>query len=256
MVKCTMIMENNECFIISSYNGIKIYIREKDGYINVSKLCNEGGRDFHTLKRSKRFRSILQYYTENEGSAKLPTPIYELRNGFNTMQGQYITPDLIHFVAEWISIEYSFKVKHIMDAINKIGKAQLIEDNNNLNNILDELNMKYEALLTKNEQLIAERELNKELIYEEAVRSSNVKDRKLTIYRENNTIKMSADNKKSFKTFIVQYTFPASMNIRMQLKKEKLYNKLSDISNEEYINIKNYLDSLNPKSRVEGIDFI
>ena len=142
-----------------------------------------------------------------------------------------------------------------MDTINKIGKAKLIDDDTNMKEALNKLNDELEEYKNKNKQLIAEREMNRKLIYEEAVRCE-VCDRKLTLYKEDDIIMISADNKKSFKTFIIQYTFPASMNIRMMLKQNKLLKKLSDITSEKYINIRNYLDGLNPKSRNEGIDYI
>jgi hypothetical protein len=45
--------------------------------------------------------------------------IYELRKDYDEVQGQYIHPDLVHFVAEWISIEYAFQVDDLMIAINE-----------------------------------------------------------------------------------------------------------------------------------------
>ena len=120
MAECLTLTENNEEFIRGTYNGIEIFIRQKDGFINATKLCSSGGRDFNTFKRSQRWRKIIQYYEKYERPKDLQNcrPLYELRKDYNLMQGQYINPDLIHFVAEWISIEYSFVVKHIMDSIN------------------------------------------------------------------------------------------------------------------------------------------
>ena len=120
MTERASLIENNEEFIKGTYNGIEIYIRKSDGFINATKLCISAKRDFRTFKRSKRWSSIFQYYLKFECRKDVQncTPLYELKNGYNLMQGQYITPDLIHFVAEWISIEYSFIVKHIMDSIN------------------------------------------------------------------------------------------------------------------------------------------
>ena len=164
MAECSIYVENNERFIVGSYNGLKIYIREKDGYVNASKLCKDSGREFKAFNRTKRFKQILKYYNENEVGEDLHPPIYELNKGYNIMKGQYITPDLIHFVAEWISIEYSFKVKHIMDTINDIGKAKLIDDNTNMEEVLNNLNKELEEYKTKNKELIAERNLNRELI--------------------------------------------------------------------------------------------
>ena len=120
MAKCISLIENDEEFVKGTYNGIEIYIRKSDGFINATRLCNSGGRDFSTFKRSQRWRKIIQYYEKFECQKGLQNcrSLYELKKGYNLMQGQYINPDLIHFVAEWISIEYSFIVKHIMDSIN------------------------------------------------------------------------------------------------------------------------------------------
>ena len=46
-------------------------------------------------------------------------PIYELKKNYNQMQGAYIHPDLVHFVADWVSIESGFNVAKIMDLINE-----------------------------------------------------------------------------------------------------------------------------------------
>ena len=97
--ECTTITENNEEFIQSTYNGISVYQRKKDGFINVTKLCFDGGRDFRTFKRSKRWNEIIQYYLKFEAVQNC-TPIYELRKSYNLMQGQFLIPDLVHFVAE------------------------------------------------------------------------------------------------------------------------------------------------------------
>ena len=121
MSEHSTIIENDEEFVQITYNAVSIYQRKKDGYINATKLCSDAGRDFRTLKRSKRWNDIINYYLSNEISKDVQncTPLYELKKSYNQMQGQYITPDLIHFVAEWLNIEYSFKVKHIMDSVNE-----------------------------------------------------------------------------------------------------------------------------------------
>ena len=260
-VEQKIIISNNEKFVNGSYNGISVLIRELDGFINATKLCKQFKKNrIHKLFENQSWKEYLnefkhEYYRE-EVVPNSGEQIYELKKGYiNEIRGTYVDPRLINYIAIWASPKYAITVGKIMDNINKIGKAKLIDDDTNMKEVLNKLNDELEEYKNKNKELIAERELNKEIIYEEAVRC-NVCDRKLTLYKEDNTIKISADNKKSFKTFIVQYTFPASMNIRMMLKKEKLFKKLSDITNEEYIDIRNYLDLLNPKSRIEGIDYI
>jgi regulator of replication initiation timing len=150
-------VENKETFINGTYNGKSILIREKDGYINVGKLCRDYNREFEVdiqnktkskkdlygFKRGKGFVEILKYWNEFENLKKLPE-MYELKKNYTKSQGTYLNPDLIHFVVDWISIEYAFKVKRIMNAINEKGKLT-----NNPNYIDDHL----KDLLEENEKL-------------------------------------------------------------------------------------------------------
>jgi hypothetical protein len=69
---------------------------------------------------------------------------YTLKKGYNKAQGIYLHKDLIYFVAEWVSVEYSFKVKHIMDAINE-------GDTDKLQQEIEKLKEKYNLLSTINE---------------------------------------------------------------------------------------------------------
>mgnify|MGYP001102705536 CR=1 FL=1 len=58
-----------------------------------------------------------KYQLLNEGVQKL-TPSYYLKNVAPKYQGEYIHPKLVHFVAEYCSIDYAFTVSEIMDSIN------------------------------------------------------------------------------------------------------------------------------------------
>ena len=111
-------VENNETFMKGTYNGVSIIYRVSDKYVNVSHLCNQAGKKFYGFTRGKRWNEILKYWIENEGIANLP-PVYEIHKKYNKAQGIYVHSDLIHFVAEWISIEYAFKVAKIMNLINE-----------------------------------------------------------------------------------------------------------------------------------------
>ena len=256
-----VIISNNERFIKDTYNGIAVIIREKDGFINGSKLCYQFNRKkiYHLFENKTwniYFEEFKKEYGYLEDANNPEQPIYELKNGYNNdVRGTYVDPRLINYIAIWASPKYAITVGKIMDTINDIGKAKLIDGDANMKEILDNLTSELESLKVKNKELIAENNNNKHTIYEEAVRSY-INDRKLTIYKEGDIIKISADNNRSFKTYIIQYTFPASMNIRMMLKNEKLLKNISNISIDEYYNIVNYLDSLQPKSRTEGLDYI
>ena len=100
-------IENNEKFIYSTYNGVTILVRESDGFINAGKLCTDAKENFYNFTRGKKWKQIMDYYTNSEGNVNLRY-LYNLKKGYDKAQGKYLTPDLIHFVAEWISIPYAF----------------------------------------------------------------------------------------------------------------------------------------------------
>ena len=127
---CTALFcnENNEDFLIGHYNGVTIMYRASDKYVNVSKLCIDGKRDFRTFKRSDRWRKIIEYWNSQEEKSGVQNctsvPLYELKGKYDKSRGTYVHPKLIHFVADWISIEYAFKVAEIMDLINQRNEIE------------------------------------------------------------------------------------------------------------------------------------
>ena len=110
----TLTTNSGETFTRGTFNGISVMIRDKDGYINASKLGNDSKPSRHFIK-SDRFDQICQYWTQRNPSK---SPKYILNDAPNGFRGVYVHPDLIHFVAEWVDIEYAFTVADIMNSIN------------------------------------------------------------------------------------------------------------------------------------------
>ncbi|KAK8897824.1 hypothetical protein M9Y10_000052 [Tritrichomonas musculus] len=117
----TFTANSGETFTRGTFNGISVMIRDKDGYINASKLGTNSKPSRHFIK-SERFNQICQYWTKNRSGRNCPhpnsLPKYTLTNIENDFKGVYVHPDIIHFVAEWVDIEYSFTVSDIMNSIN------------------------------------------------------------------------------------------------------------------------------------------
>ena len=117
----TFTTNSGETFTRGTFNGISVMIRDNDGYINASKLGNDSKRSRDYI-RSERFNQICQYWTKNRSARNHAhpnsLPKYTLTNVENDFKGVYVHPDLIHFVAEWVDIEYSFTVADIMNSIN------------------------------------------------------------------------------------------------------------------------------------------
>ncbi|KAI5548371.1 hypothetical protein TVAGG3_0167880 [Trichomonas vaginalis G3] len=126
---------NGETFTKGTYNGIEVLRRDKDGYINATKMAREAGRLNHLNRflNSTKMQEILQFWMNEYGQAKSGSTskqaFYELTKGvINEFKGIYIHPDLVHFVAEWCSVKYAFYVKDIMDSIDKKVHEKLDEE--------------------------------------------------------------------------------------------------------------------------------
>lgn len=119
-----------ETFTRGTYNGISVLIRDKDGYINATKLAalhSENKRkNLERFLKSDGMNEIIQYWIENECKLRRleseatdeRPPTYKITATTNEFKGTYTHPDLIHFVAQWVSVSYAFAVKHVMDSIN------------------------------------------------------------------------------------------------------------------------------------------
>ncbi|KAI5487565.1 hypothetical protein TVAGG3_0956090 [Trichomonas vaginalis G3] len=126
---------NGETFTKGTYNGIEVLRRDKDGYINATKMTREAGRLNHLNRflNSAKMQEILEFWMKEYGQAKSGSTskqaFYELTKGvINEFKGIYIHPDLVHFVAEWCSVKYAFYVKDIMDSIDKKVHEKLDEE--------------------------------------------------------------------------------------------------------------------------------
>ena len=70
-------------------------------------------------KNIKAWNSIENAFKRrfSEGGRIIP-PSYFLEKTVPKYQGEYIHPKLVHFVAEYCSVDYAFTVAEIMDSIN------------------------------------------------------------------------------------------------------------------------------------------
>ena len=262
-VKNNIIKCNNEVFIRSTYNTINIIIRKKDNFVNATNMCNQFNRRFRKIYENHAWQEYYEefkqeYYNERLGPEMGQVPKYEIKKGYlKELRGMYVDPRLINYIAIWASPKYAVYVGKIMDSINERAKLKNISDNENLNEIINKLNEENKELrdkITEQEKNIIEQEetiteqANK--LYSESVRV-NINNRKLTIHQEDGLIKISANNSRKFKDIIAQYNFPASMNVKMSIKKEFKIKNLNNVPEEKLNDIINYLKGLQPKEIIQ-----
>jgi hypothetical protein len=126
------ITSNSETFTNSTYNGISVLIRDKDNFINATKMCNQFNRKFkkifenHARKQSlEEFK--IEFSLDRNGTIEI---IYELKGGYAiNVRGTYVDPKLINYIAFWASPKYAVRVGRIMDTINGLVHVELHKNN-------------------------------------------------------------------------------------------------------------------------------
>lgn len=106
-------------FEIKTYNGISIIINKDDGYVNASQMCSSNGKAWRNYKNTKSWKQVKNAFKRlfSEGASN-HAPSYYLEKVAPKYQGEYIHPKLVHFVAEYCSVDYAFMVAEIMDSVN------------------------------------------------------------------------------------------------------------------------------------------
>ena len=107
-------------FETKTYNGVSIIVNTVDGYVNASQICSSNGKAWRNYNKTKSWNQVKNAFERrfSEG-ARNHAPSYYLEKVAPKWQGEYIHPKLVHFVAEYCSIDYAFTVSEIMDSINE-----------------------------------------------------------------------------------------------------------------------------------------
>lgn len=124
------------------YGDFKVIIRN-DGYINATKLCTAGGKDYYDWSRLKGSKAYIEYLSRDLlGTGKVGAPVDEIPSvGSNPndkiVSGTYVHPELITTIAQWISVEFATRVSRIVnnylvkqhkDQIKKLEYEAAIKD--------------------------------------------------------------------------------------------------------------------------------
>ena len=81
----------------------------KDGYVNVTKLCKAGGKEYKHWKANKESEAVIKAI---ERSVGIPTDliIRDIRTGKNESRGTFVHRRLALIIAQWISADFAVQV--------------------------------------------------------------------------------------------------------------------------------------------------
>ena len=117
--------QNKYNFEKQTYNGISVIFETNTGYFNATKMCVDNRKQWRHYKITKMWSNKVEafnrFYGKKSCGGILPDGkiSFEPENVANEWRGEYVHPKLIHFVAEWCSDDYAFKVAELMDSINE-----------------------------------------------------------------------------------------------------------------------------------------
>lgn len=233
---------NNETFTRGSYNGISVIRRDSDGFINATDMCKQFGKRFAKINENHAWLQYLEAFkSKYYGLPEMGDLTYILRKGYiNDLQGTYVDPRLINYIAIWASPQYAIIVGEIMDKINEYSQAT----NQTFDETKDQLIAQLQATIDEQQQHIQQLETR---IAETSVPEANC-DKDLFIIRVGDQLKLCADNTHKPTHFIRRYRFPAAMNVRQMVREHFGLNNC-DIPNDSLEDVMVFVNELNPKER-------
>jgi hypothetical protein len=110
----------------------KSIIREEDGFIFATALCQISGKRLHDWKRTAETQSLIKKLED-----KLKIKVIEVKKGGNKYsQGSWIHPLLAIHLAQWISSDFCIKVSNWIEEWKSIKEKNKIEYNDSILNII------------------------------------------------------------------------------------------------------------------------
>lgn len=119
-------------------NGIDVFIRLQDGYINLTQLCKAGGKKFNDYQRLKQTQEYLQVLSSSTGIPVGDLIIYE--TGSNENKSTWGHPQVAINMAQWISPQFDVQVSKWVFELTLTGRVELGNEKSNseLENIYQE----------------------------------------------------------------------------------------------------------------------
>jgi KilA-N domain len=127
---------------LRAYGEFRVVMMKDNGYVNATKMCSSGGKNYHDWSRLKGSQELIQGLETEllKGAMQQPSQNSDLTlrdlapqicggrslackiQGGNTMvggrviSGTYVHPDLIPHIACWISVDFALKAGRVINA--------------------------------------------------------------------------------------------------------------------------------------------
>ena len=125
----------NEEYAWVNYGQFKLLMMKRNGYVNVTKMCDEGGKSFFNWKKNSRSKELIKCIINDVSDLLIRRSENELLIIVSTgnqheayLRGTYAHPDLVLDIACWLSGEFYLKASKIVrEYFNKQEREKLEE---------------------------------------------------------------------------------------------------------------------------------
>jgi len=99
------------------YGDFTVTMNTKNGYINATKMCADGGKRFDNWIRNDGNKEMVKCFGEfiNRSPQIRGDLLIIVNTGINEIRGTYVHPDLIPHIASWVSPAFAYKVSKIVN---------------------------------------------------------------------------------------------------------------------------------------------
>jgi len=158
------VKENKE-YGYGKYGEFQVIIMKENGYINASKLCEIGNKQYKNWVRNDSSQELIETAKRMiyEKTGEETEVTIKMINLSIKLRGTYAHPDLIVHIASWVSSEFAMKVSGIVNnyiASKYEGKIMQKE------NAIIELNLIFAQIRKQNDKLSQQNEEIKEELKE------------------------------------------------------------------------------------------
>ena len=143
-------------------SSITIPMRE-DGYVNVTKLCKAGGKEYSHWKENKNSEATIQALERSLGIPR-DLIIKDIKTGKNESRGTFVHRRLALIIAQWISADFAVQVASWTEELLLFGKVELGQEKSN-KELENKFQEQIQLLTQEKQQAIKEKE---EVILEKA----------------------------------------------------------------------------------------
>src|ERR1700709_569051 len=143
-----------------TYFDLNVLIMSRNGYMNATKLCQDGGKRFDNWLRNQGSKDLINEFESaaiNVGDGRSLTIL--ITGGNNPeYRGTYADPDLITHIASWVSAKLALKVSKIVNEYIKRDQRKIIDkqatENMSLNEMIHEMREESRRSSKQNAELI------------------------------------------------------------------------------------------------------